>query len=132
MAVTPSCVAQAGRSIIQALGAPQTVSNDIEHLNSDCTCVTLDRDALCRAIEKAVADPEFCQALALTHPYLLSAQPVFLTKAHAERMQQIIWAIEAIARLPQYQTLRRSRSIDPAPLASSWGMIFIWAKTARC
>ncbi|MBR2537316.1 MAG: hypothetical protein IKE66_14700 [Hyphomicrobium sp.] len=86
------------------MGAPQTVSNDIERLNSDCTCVTLDRDALCRAIEKAVADPEFCQALALTHPYLLSAQPVFLTKAHAERMQQIIWAIEAIARLPQYQS----------------------------
>ena len=104
MAVTPSCVAQAGRSIIQALGAPQTVSNDIERLNSDCTCVTLDRDALCRAIEKAVADPQFCKALALTHPYLLSAQPVFLTKAHAERMQQIIGAIEAIARLPQYQS----------------------------
>ena len=80
------------------------MSNDIERLNTDCTCVTLDRDALCRAIETVVADPEFCQALALTHPYLLSAQPVFLTKAHAERMQEIIWAIEAIARLPQYQS----------------------------
>ena len=103
MVVTPSCIAQEARLIIQALGAPQAVSNDIERLNSDCTCVTLDRDALCRAIEKAVTDPEFCSALALTHPYLLSAQPVFLTKAHAERMQQIICAIEAIASLPQYQ-----------------------------
>ena len=80
------------------------MSNDIERLNIDCTCVTLDRDALCRAIEKAVADPEFCRALALTHPYLLSAQPVFLTKAHADRMQEIIRAIEAITRLPQYQS----------------------------
>jgi hypothetical protein len=80
------------------------VNNDIERLNTDCTCVTLDRDALCRAIENAVADPEFCRALALTHPYLLSAQPVFLTKAHAERMQQIICAIETVARLPQYQS----------------------------
>ncbi len=80
------------------------MSNDIERLNTDCTCVTLDRDALCRAIEKAVADPEFCRALALTHPNLFSALPVFLTKGHAERMQQIIWAIESIARLPQYQS----------------------------
>lgn len=105
------------------------MSNDIERLNTDCTCVTLDRDALCRAIETAVADPEFCQALALTHPYLLSAQPVFLTKAHAERMQQIIGAIEAIARLPQYQSAVLGRATEiahyrPGPIGVFMGYDF--------
>lgn len=104
--------------------------NDIEHLNADCTCVTLDRDALCRAIEKVVADPDFCRDLAVTRPQLLSAQPLFLAAAHAERMQQTIRAIEAIACLPAYQSAVLAYAPEialyrPAPLASSWAMIFI-------
>jgi len=35
---------------------------DIEHLNADCTCVTLDRDALCKALKRVVEDPGFCRA----------------------------------------------------------------------
>ena len=76
----------------------------VEHLNTDCTCITLDLDALSRATEEVVGDAAFCRNLAATHPHLLSAQPLFLSAAHAQRMQTIIGAIEAVACLPFYQT----------------------------
>jgi hypothetical protein len=76
---------------------------DIEHLNADCTCVTLDRDALCKALEHVVEDPGFCRGLAATHPQLMSAQPLFLSAANANRMKAIIQAVEAVAALPAYQ-----------------------------
>ncbi len=75
----------------------------IEHLNADCTCVTLDLDALCKAAEEVVGNAQFCRDLAVTHPHLLSAQPLFLSSAHAARMQAIIKAIEAVVMLPAYQ-----------------------------
>ena len=80
-----------------------TEAQTIEHLNTDCRCITLDLDALCRAAETEVGDPAFCRDLAVTHPNLLSHQPLFLTPAHATRMRTIITAIEVVARLPAYQ-----------------------------
>jgi hypothetical protein len=62
----------------------------IERLNTDCTCITLDGAALRRATEQAVGDPVFFCDLAATHPHLLSIQAMFLSAAHALRMQEII------------------------------------------
>lgn len=76
---------------------------DIEHLNSACICITLDRAALCKALVNVVGDARFCADLAATHPHLISSQPLFLTGAHARSMQAIISAIESIARLPGYE-----------------------------
>jgi hypothetical protein len=78
--------------------------HEIERLNADCTCITLDREQLCKAFEQVVGDPAFCHDLAVTHPYLLSAQPMFLSAAHAERMQEIISSVEAVASRPSYQS----------------------------
>lgn len=78
--------------------------HEIERLNTDCTCITLDLGSLCRAVEQVVGEPAFCRNLALTHPHLLSAQPIFLSATHAERMQEIIRSIEAVARRPAYQS----------------------------
>jgi hypothetical protein len=78
--------------------------HEIERLNTDCTCFTLDRESLYRAVEQVVGDPAFGRDLAATHPHLLSAQPMFLSSAHAERMQEIIRSIEAVARQPSYQS----------------------------
>ena len=77
--------------------------NDIEHLNSDCTCVTLDREKLCRALAEVVGDDEFCRELATTRPNLVSAQPLFLTAEDASQMQRIIRAVEAIVEVPAYR-----------------------------
>lgn len=78
-------------------------STDIEHLNADCTCITLDTAALCDAAEKVVGDPGFCRQLALTHPHLLSAQPLFLSTEHSRSMWETIAAIETVVRLPAYR-----------------------------
>ena len=75
----------------------------IEHLNEDCTCRTLDPDALCQALAKAVGDAQFCHELIASHPHLVSHQPVFLSHAHAAAMGRTIGAVEAVARLPAYQ-----------------------------
>ena len=81
-----------------------TGPRSIEHLNTDCTCITLDADALCRAAEEVVGDPAFCHELAKTHPHLLSAQPLFLSEAHARAMQDSITAIETVVGHPAYQS----------------------------
>jgi len=80
----------------------QTQMTDIERLNADCTCVMLDREALCTALTQVVGDPAFCVSLAKTHPHLIASQPVFLTARHAEAMQQAISAIERVSHLPAY------------------------------
>ena len=75
----------------------------IERLNADCTCITLDVEKLCRALEQVVGDSSFCHAMAKTHPHLLSAQSLFLSQLHAKSMQELITAIETVAALPSYQ-----------------------------
>ena len=106
-----------------------TSTKTLEHLNTDCRCITLDLDALCRAAETVVGDPTFCRDLAVTHPNLLSRQPLFLTPAHATRMRSIITAIEAVARLPAYQAavLAHAPAIaqfDPGPRSVFMGYDF--------
>jgi hypothetical protein len=78
---------------------------DFGRPNTDCACVTLDRDALCRATEAAVGEPAFASDLAITHPHLLTAQPTFLSSARASHMRDIITAIEWVAKRPSYQAV---------------------------
>lgn len=74
-----------------------------DSLNADCTCLSLDRAALERALEAEVGDPAFCERLATTHPTLISNVQVFLRSEHAVRMAEIIVAIETIAKLEPYR-----------------------------
>ena len=76
----------------------------IERLNADCTCVTLDVEKLCRALEQVVGDSSFCRNITETHPHLLSAQPLFLSQPHADSMQELITAIETVAAKPSYHS----------------------------
>jgi hypothetical protein len=84
---------------------------DIEQLNIDCTCITLDAGKLCGAMQAVVPDPAFCRELTQTHPHLLSAQPLFLTAGHAAQMGQIVRAVEEVAATPGY----RSHVLQHAP-----------------
>jgi hypothetical protein len=74
-----------------------------EHLNHECFCITLDRDALCRALEKEVADDHFCAMFVRTRPHLFSSVPVFLSAADVDSMFRTVQTIEAMARSPGYQ-----------------------------
>jgi len=60
-----------------------------ERLNQECFCITLDRDALCRAVEREVDDPDFCATFIKTRPHLFSNAPVFLSEGNVAEMLRI-------------------------------------------
>ncbi len=74
-----------------------------QRFNRECRCVTLDRSALCSALEQAVGDPVFCTQLLQSHPHLFAHTPVFAPREALEHMHQTVLAIEAATRLPAYQ-----------------------------
>ena len=67
-----------------------------DSLNADCTCVSLDRSALGRALELEMGDAEFSRRLTETHPTLISSLPVFIRAEHARRMAEIIASKSAL------------------------------------
>lgn len=97
----------------------------IERLNADCTCVTLDVEKLCRAIEQLIGDPLFCRDMAKTHTHLLSAQPLFLSQPHADSMQELITAIETVAAHPSYQSAALAYAPDIARYQSGAVGVFM-------
>jgi hypothetical protein len=74
-----------------------------DHLNRECFCVTLDRSALALSLKNEAGDTAFFEDFIQSRPHLFSHAPVFLPKADGDAMQAIVCAIEAAARLPQYQ-----------------------------
>jgi hypothetical protein len=84
-----------------------------ERLNRDCRCVTLDREALCAALESE-GDPDFCATLLRTRPQLFSNAPVFLSEAQVAAMLRTVRAIESVTRLPAYRSAVLSRSAESA------------------
>ena len=72
-------------------------------LNQECLCITLDRDALCQALERAVGDQDFYATFIGTRPHLFSNAPVFISESETEAMLRLVRAIEAATRLPGYQ-----------------------------
>ncbi len=75
----------------------------LERLNEECFCVTLDRDALFRVLEQKVGDPQIFAALINARPHLFSNSPVFLSKTNLSGMLQITHAIEEATHLPGYR-----------------------------
>jgi hypothetical protein len=74
-----------------------------ERLNQECFCITLDRDALCRALEREAGDPDFYATFIKLRPNLFSNAPVFLSQADTDAMLRIVRAIEATTGLPAYR-----------------------------
>ncbi len=106
-----------------------STESGIEQLNEDCTCRTLDADALCAALTRAVGDPGFCADLLRTHAHLVSRQPVFLSTEHAAAMVRTIEAVETVARLPQYEAAVLGQAPDiaryrPGPIGVFMGYDF--------
>ena len=61
-----------------------------DRLNQTCFCITLDRDALCEALEREAGDPEFCAAFIRTRPHLFSNVPVFLPETAIAGMHEVV------------------------------------------
>jgi hypothetical protein len=75
----------------------------IEALNADCFCVSLDAEALKRAIEADPAARGLGGLIAERCPHLFAALPVFVARKHVDEMAQVIRAVEEVAALPAYR-----------------------------
>lgn len=112
------------------LRAPVTSSRSIaDRLNQSCFCITLDRDALCRALEQEAGDSTFCATSIRTRPHLFSNVPVFLPAQAIADMSEIVTAVEAAARLPAYRAAVLSWApeiarMDHGPLGAFMGYDF--------
>ncbi len=71
-------------------------------LNQSCFCITLDRGQLAAEMQKASGDPEFYNTYIVTRPHLFSSVPVFLPHSDLDAMLEIVHAIEAVVRTPQW------------------------------
>lgn len=63
----------------------------IESLNTDCFCISLDREALKRELAAEGA------------PHLFAELPVFVSREHVDAMARVIGAVEEVAALPAYR-----------------------------
>lgn len=75
----------------------------IETLNADCFCVSLDAQALRRAIESDPAASGLSELIARRCPHLFAALPVFVSRTHVDEMAQVIRAVEEVVALPDYR-----------------------------
>jgi hypothetical protein len=85
-----------------ATAKPETRSIS-DFLNRECFCITLDRGALCQALEREVGEPEFCRTFIGPKTHLFSNVPVFLSETSVGEMLRIVHAVEAATRLPSYR-----------------------------
>jgi len=83
----------------------------IETLNRDCFCVSLDADALRRAIEADPAAHGLHRLIEERCPHLFAALPVFVSRRHVDAMADVIHAVESVAALPAY----REATLEWAP-----------------
>ena len=75
----------------------------IDALNRECFCLSLDHDALARALDSEIGEPGLAAMVHQRCPYLFAAQPVFIAAAQIQRMADVIHAVEWIVGLPAYQ-----------------------------
>lgn len=77
--------------------------SDLELLNANCACISLDKPRLWAALDAMVDEPGFGEQLAISHPTLVSNSSIFVPRSQLERMAEAIAAIEMVAKLPAYQ-----------------------------
>jgi hypothetical protein len=109
--------------------ARQSGADEAERLNHGCFCITLDRKMLAEVLDREVGVKGFAEQLNTSHPTLFSNVPVFVPLPALAEMARVVGAVEAAARLPEYQAavLSRAPSIashDFGPIGAFMGYDF--------
>jgi hypothetical protein len=76
-----------------------------EQLNSNCFCGGLQLGALTEALQSAPGTPDVAALIAERCPHLFSPRPVFVSKAQAASIEQLIAAVESVVAMPAYRDL---------------------------
>ncbi len=91
--------------------------NTIEALNDACFCISLDAQALARALDSELGQPGLAEMVRHRCPFLFAAQPVFVAPLQLQRMAQVMQAIESVVALPAY----REQVLAAAPAIARLG-----------
>ena len=75
----------------------------IETLNRECFCLSLDKDALARALDSELGEPGLSEMVRLRCPFLFAALPVFVAAPPLQRMAQVMRAVESVVALPAFR-----------------------------
>jgi len=89
----------------------------IDALNRECFCISLDNDALARALDSELGQPGLSAMVRQRCPFVFAAQPVFVAAPQLQRMAQVVQAIESVVALPAY----RNQILDAAPAIARLG-----------
>ena len=76
-----------------------------EQLNSSCFCSSLDKTALKSALSGEVHDDMLFELIEERCPFLFSARPVFISRTQADRIEEVVRALESVIELPAYREL---------------------------
>lgn len=74
----------------------------IEALNSECFCLGVDAQALHAKLDDVLGAYGLPEALAVSHPHLFSALPVYVSRRRIERAAKVVAAIEEVTALPTW------------------------------
>jgi len=90
-----------------------------EALNKGCFCLTLDTDALARALDSELAAVQLSQLVRERCPYVFAARPVFVDLSQIQRIGEVIQAVESVVALPAY----RDQVLAAAPAIARLGAV---------
>ena len=92
-------------------------SEDIELLNQECFCISLDKKALADALDAELDTIALSTMIQERCPYLFASQPVFVAAQQIEWMADVVRAVEFVVAMPAYQELVLARAPAVAQLA---------------
>lgn len=79
-------------------------ASSVEALNSECFCLAVDIPALHAKLDGVLGAHGLPGALAVSHPHLFSALPLYVSRGRLEQAAQIVAAVEEVTALPVYQS----------------------------
>jgi len=89
-----------------------------EQLNSSCFCSSLDKAALKTALSCEVHDDTLFELIEERCPFLFSARPVFISQTQADKIKEVVEALESVIRLPAYRELILAKAPDIARIGT--------------
>ncbi|UVW27442.1 hypothetical protein [Massilia sp. H6] len=76
-----------------------------EQLNTSCFCGSLDPAALKSALSDGLHEDRLFAMIEERCPYVFSARPVFISRTQADRIEEVVAALESVFKLPAYREL---------------------------
>lgn len=90
-----------------------------EQLNSSCFCGSLDQAALKAALSEGLHENRLFELIVERCPYVFSARPVFISRTQADRIDEVVGALESVIGMPAYRELVLAEAPAIARLGAS-------------